>query len=129
MSRWGWPCNRRGLRFFSASVDMRKLLQAEGAQAVLSGKRSTLGGVWQAFREWQPAIERVQERMWQASQQAQAIIFSTLGMGAYQLAEKWRVPCFWALTFPMFGRTRTQPNPLLPAFALRGVQCDDSYPC
>jgi sterol 3beta-glucosyltransferase len=110
----------RGLGFFSAGVDMRRLLQAEEARATLAAERSTLRGLWQTFREWQPAIERIQECMWQASQEAQAIVFSTLGMGAYHIAERLRLPCCWALTFPMFGRTRTRPNPLLPALPLGG---------
>jgi sterol 3beta-glucosyltransferase len=110
----------RGLGFFSAGVDMRRLLQAEEAQATLASERSTLRGLWQTIREWRPAIQQVHESMWQASQETQAIVFSTLGMGAYHVAERLGVPCFWALTFPMFGRTRTQPNPLLPALPLGG---------
>lgn len=110
----------RGLGFFSAGVDMRKLLQTEDAQATLAAERSTLRGLWQILREWQPAIEQMLDSMWQASQETEAIIFSTLGMGAYHIADKLGVPCFWALTFPMFRRTRTQPNPLLPALSLGG---------
>ncbi len=110
----------RGLGFFSAGVDIRKLLQSEEARATLAAERSTLRGLWRTIREWQLAIEQMQESMWQASQETQAIIFSTLGMGAYHIAEKLGVPCFWAQTFPMFGRTRTRPNPLLPALPLGG---------
>ena len=110
----------RGLGFFPAGVAVHELFEAQEARATLAAEHGTIRGLWQTLREWQPAIERMQESLWQASQGTQAIIFSTLGTGAYHIAEKLGVPCFWALTFPMFGRTRTQPNPLLPPLPLGG---------
>jgi len=79
----------RGLDFFSLGVDMRDLRGAA--------------------RKFKPNLERMQESFWQASQGTQAIIFSTLGINAYHVAEKLEVPCLWALTIPIFGRTRTRP--------------------
>jgi sterol 3beta-glucosyltransferase len=110
----------RGLGFFPAGVDMHRLLQADESRATLAAEHSTLRGLWRTFREWQPAIQQVQERLWQASQETEAIIFSTLGMAAYHVAERLRVPCLWALTFPVFGRTSTRPNPLAPSLPLGG---------
>jgi sterol 3beta-glucosyltransferase len=87
----------RALDFFSLGVDMHDLRKAG--------------------REFKPNMERMQEGFWQASQGTQAIIFSTLGINAYHVAEKLEVPCLWALTIPIFGRTRTRPA-LLPPLPL-----------
>jgi sterol 3beta-glucosyltransferase len=79
----------RGLDYFSLGIDMRDLRK--------TGRRL------------KPVLERMQESFWQASQGTQAIIFSTLGINGYHVAEKLEVPCLWALTIPIFGRTRTRP--------------------
>ena len=87
----------RGLDFYSLGIDMRDLRKAG--------------------REFKPSMERMQASFWQASQGTEAIIFSTLGINAYHVAEKLEVPCLWALTIPIFGRTRTRPA-LLPPLPL-----------
>jgi UDP:flavonoid glycosyltransferase YjiC (YdhE family) len=87
----------RGLDFFSLGVDLDDLQNAG--------------------REFKPSMERMQESFWQASQGTQAIIFSTLGINGYHVAEKLDVPCLWALTIPIFGRTHTRPA-LLPPLPL-----------
>ncbi len=87
----------RGLDFVSLGVDMPDLRKAG--------------------REFKRNMERMQEGFWQASQGTQAIIFSTLGINGYHVAEKLEVPCLWALTIPIFGRTRTRPA-LLPPLPL-----------
>jgi sterol 3beta-glucosyltransferase len=87
----------RGLDFYSLGVDMHDLRGAG--------------------RKLKPSLERMQEDFWQASQGTEAIIFSTLGINAYHVAEKLEVPCLWALTIPIFGRTRTRPA-LLPPLPL-----------
>jgi UDP:flavonoid glycosyltransferase YjiC (YdhE family) len=87
----------RGLDFFSLGVDLDDL-QSAG-------------------RAFKANMERMQENFWQASQGTQAIIFSTLGINGYHVAEKLEIPCLWALTIPIFGRTRTRPA-LLPPLPL-----------
>jgi sterol 3beta-glucosyltransferase len=111
----------RGLDFFSAGVNSRELLEAdEEACATITTiiEGGTIRQQWQAYRKFQPIMEQMQESFWQASQGTQAIIFSTVGMNAYHVAEKLEVPCVWALTTPTLGRTRTQSNPLLPSLPL-----------
>jgi sterol 3beta-glucosyltransferase len=111
----------RGLDFFSLGVDMRELLEAdEETRAIITTmlEGGTIRQQWQAHRGFKPFMERMQESFWQASQGTQAIIFSTVGMNAYHVAEKLKVPCVWALTIPVFGRTRTQPNLLLSSLTL-----------
>jgi sterol 3beta-glucosyltransferase len=87
----------RGLDFSPLGVDMRDLREAG--------------------RRLKPLMERMQEDFWQASQGTQAIIFSTLGINGYHVAEKLEIPCLWALNIPIFGRTRTRPA-LLPPLPL-----------
>lgn len=113
----------RGLDFVSAGVGTHELLETgEQARATITTilEGGTIRQQWQAYREFKPIMERMQESFWEASQGTQAIIFSTIGMNAYHVAEKLQVPCVWTLTTPTFGRTRTQPNPLFPSLPLGG---------
>jgi len=110
----------RGLDFFSLGVNARELLGTEAAWDVLESGRNVIRGMWQIVRMMRPTLEQLMERVWQASQKAEAIIFSTLGVGAYHIAEKQRVPCFWALPFPFFNRTRSFPSLAFPFLPLGG---------
>jgi sterol 3beta-glucosyltransferase len=119
-SRFGAFIESRGLDFFSLGVDIHDLLEGDEETratitAILEG--GTIRQRWQALRGLEPFMERMQESFWQASQGTEAIIFSTLGINAYHVAEKLEVPCLWALTIPIFGRTRTRPA-LLPPLPL-----------
>jgi sterol 3beta-glucosyltransferase len=115
----------RGLDFFSAGLGTSERLEIDQeARATFTTTFTTIieGGTirqqWQAYHEFRPIMEQMQESFWQASQGTQVVIFSTIGMNAYHVAEKLKVPCVWALTTPTLGRTRTQPNPLLPPLPL-----------
>lgn len=98
-SRFKGLVENRGLDFHSLGID--------------------LGDLRESGRKLKPMMERMQEGFWQASQGTEAIIFSTLGLNAYHVAEKLKIPCLWALTIPIFGRTRSQPA-LLPPLPLGG---------
>lgn len=110
----------RGLDFFP--INTFGLLEAGGeAHATIAAtidRAGQLRQLWTNFRALLPTLQEMQESVWQASQGTEAIIFSSIGTSAYHVAEKLGVPCVWALTVPMFGRTRTHPNPLLPALPL-----------
>ena len=108
------------LDFFSLGVNARELLGTEAAWNVLESGRNVIQGMWQIVRMMRPTLEQLVERVWQASQEAEALIFSTLGVGAYHIAEKQRVPCFWALPFPFFNRTRSFPSLAFPFLPLGG---------
>jgi sterol 3beta-glucosyltransferase len=109
-----------GVNFFSLGVNARELLGTEAAWDVLESGRNVIQGMWQIVRMMRPTLEQLVGRVWQASQTAEAIIFSTLGIGAYHIAEKQRLPCFWALPFPFFNRTRSFPNLAFPFLPLGG---------
>mgnify|MGYP006296878839 CR=1 FL=1 len=110
----------QGLDFFSLGVNARELLGTEAAWDVLETGRNAIRGMWQIVRMMRPTLEHLMERVWQASQKGEAIIFSALGLGAYHIAEKQRAPCFWALPFPFFNRTRSFPNLVFPFLPLGG---------
>ncbi len=109
-----------GLDFFP--INTFGLLQAGGeAHATIAKTIDRAGQLRQLltnFRALLPALQQTQESIWQASQGTQALIFSNIGTSTYHVAEKLGLPCAWALTVPMFGRTRAHPNPLLPALPL-----------
>jgi sterol 3beta-glucosyltransferase len=109
-----------GLDFFP--INTYGLLNAGGEVHTTISKTIDRAGqlrqFWTNFRALLPAFVQTQESVWQASQGSQAIIFSSIGTSAYHVAEELEVPCIWALTVPMFGRTRAYANPLLPAIPL-----------
>jgi len=109
-----------GLDFLSLGVNARELLGTEAAWDVLESGRNVIQGMWRIVRMMRPTLEQLMEKVWQASQEAEALIFSTLGVGAYHIAEKQRVPCFWALPFPFFNRTRSFPSLAFPFLPLGG---------
>jgi len=111
---------RQGLDFFSLGVNARELLGTEAAWDVLESGHNVIGGMWQVIRMMLPTLEQLMESAWQTCRGAQAIIFSTLGVGAYHIAEKQRVPCFWALPFPFFNRARGFPSLAFPSLPLGG---------
>lgn len=111
----------RGLDFSPLGVNARELLGTEAARGVLESGRNVIQGMWQVVRMMQPTLERLMESAWQACQETDAIIFSTLGFGAYHISEKQRAPCFWALPFPFFSRTRSFPSLAFPFLPLGGI--------
>ena len=74
--------------------------------------------VWQILRTLRPTFERLMENTWAACQGAETIVFSTMGLGAYHIAEKLGVPCYWAIPFPALTRTHAFPNVIFPSLRL-----------
>jgi sterol 3beta-glucosyltransferase len=104
----------RGLAFTPVGTNAHELLQSEAAHAALESGRNVLVAMWQIVDMFRSALDVMMERLWRASQGTEAIIFSSLGIGAYHIAEKLGVPCFWALTLPIMTRTRAWPSLLVP---------------
>jgi sterol 3beta-glucosyltransferase len=109
-----------GLEFFPLGVDMHELQQTVTGQRLLKTGGNVVAGLREMARLFLPFLEGMMECTWQACQGAEALLFSTLGMGAYHVAEKLRVPCAWALIVPAFTRTRAFPNLIAPALPLGG---------
>jgi UDP:flavonoid glycosyltransferase YjiC (YdhE family) len=62
------------------------------------------------------------ERTWSACQDAETIVYSTMGIGGYHAAEKLGVPCFLATPLPGLAPTSAFANPsgIFPALPLGG---------
>jgi sterol 3beta-glucosyltransferase len=104
-----------GLGFFQLGFRVRETIsESEGARAMLEGRLGLIRGLRQISRTLQSAMQQMLASTWEACKDAEAVVFSTLGMSAYHVAERQRIPAFWALTMPAFSRTRSLPSPLFP---------------
>jgi UDP:flavonoid glycosyltransferase YjiC (YdhE family) len=109
-----------GVEHCPLGMDARTLLGSGPLAAGLESGRNTLLWVTQILRTMRPTLERLMENTWQACQGAEALVFSTMGLGAYHVAERLGVPCYWALPFPGMARTRGFPSAVFPALRLGG---------
>ncbi len=109
-----------GLRFHPFGFRVRESVsESESARGILEGRRDFLRGIWELLRHSKVLIDLHLASTWAACKDADAVIFSTLGMAAYHVAEKQGMPCLWALTMPAFQRTRAVPSPIVPLFSRR----------
>jgi sterol 3beta-glucosyltransferase len=103
-----------GLEFRPLGLNMRELMNNEAVRVALETGRNILGAMWQVMGSLEATLSTMMERTWQACQGTDRIVFSTVGLNAYHIAEKLGVPCYWALTMPVMNRTRAWASPLLP---------------
>ncbi len=110
--------NEYGLNFSPLGVDTQKMLGTGG----IDPDRNMLSWLWQVVRSMKPLTERIAEKTWLACQDAEYIVYSMMGVGAYHAAEKLGVPCSMASPIPGFAPTRAYPNPngVFPALPLGG---------
>ncbi len=110
-----------GLDFFPIGFRVRETIsESEAARALLESRRGLIRGMQELMQTLQPAVVQMCDSTLKACEQADAVIFSTLGMSAYHAAEKLGIPCLWALTMPAFSRTSAFPSPLFPALPVTG---------
>jgi sterol 3beta-glucosyltransferase len=106
------------LNFSPLGVDTQKMLGTGG----LEPDRNILLWLWKVLRSIKPLAERIAENTWLACQEAELVIYSMMGIGAYHVAEKLGVPCLMAFAIPGFAPTRLYPNPngVFPSLPLGG---------
>lgn len=106
------------LSFSPLGIDTQKILGPGG----IDPDQNILVWLWSVLRSVKPLAERMTESTWTACQDADLIIYSTMGVGAYHVAEKLGVPCFMASPIPGFVPTRAYPNPggVVPELPLGG---------
>ena len=106
------------LNFFPLGVDTQKMLGAGG----ISPDQNLLLWFSEVLRSMKPLAAQVAEKTWLACQDAEIIIYSLVGIGAYHIAEKLGVPCSMASPIPGVAPTRAYPNPngLFPSLHLGG---------
>jgi sterol 3beta-glucosyltransferase len=112
----------RCLDFFPLGVNTHDLLGTDDLRAGMESGRNFLVWFWQALRTIRPVVERLMERTWLSCQDAETIVFSTIGIGAYHVAEKLGIHCFMATPVPGLAPTRAFPNPggVFPPLRLGG---------
>jgi sterol 3beta-glucosyltransferase len=104
-----------GLAFFPLGFRVRETIsESEGARAMLEGKFGLIRGLRQMSRTLQSAMQQMLASTWEACKDAEAVVFSTLGISAYHVAERQGIPAIWALTMPAFSRSSHLPSPLFP---------------
>ena len=106
------------LNFSPLGVDAQKMLGTGG----IDPDRNILVWFWNVLRSMKPLVERIAENTWLACQDAEFIIYSMMGIGAYHVAEKLGIPCIYASPIPGFAPTRAYPNPggVFPSLPLGG---------
>jgi sterol 3beta-glucosyltransferase len=106
------------LNFSPLGVDTQKILGTGG----IDPDRNMLLWLWDVLRSMKPLTERIAENTWLACQDAEYIIYSMMGFGAYHAAEKLGVPCIMAFPIPGFAPTRAYPDPggVFPPLPLGG---------
>lgn len=103
-----------GLKFFPFGSNLHQFGETEAVRDILEGRVGPIRGLRNAIGKAKLILDKVQQSSWLAGRDAECIIFSTMGLTAYHVAEKTGVPCIWALTMPVFSRTRALPNPMIP---------------
>jgi len=110
------------LDFFPLGLDAQALMGAGELKAGVESGRNFLLWFWQVLRVIRPTLDQIMERTWLACQDAEMIIFSTIGIGAYHVAEKLGIPCCTATPVPGLAPTRSYPSPggVFPSLPLGG---------
>jgi len=98
------------LDFFPLGINTEHLIgTADLANGMESG-RNFLPWFIQVLRAMRPMLALLMERTWLSCKDAETIIYSYIGIGAYHVAEKGGVPCFMATSVPGLAPTRAYPN-------------------
>lgn len=110
------------LDFFPLGIDTHRLIGAMGKVDGLESGRNFLPMFLGVLRAIKPMLALLMERTWISCQDAETIVFSYIGIGAYHVAEKTGVPCYMAATVPGLAPTRAYPNPdgIFPPLPLGG---------
>jgi sterol 3beta-glucosyltransferase len=106
----------RGVRFAPIRADFLAFFQSADGQALLDKKYFSL------VRPLPPAVVAMRQRMledsWEAVRSADAIVYHPRVLGAYDAAEKLRIPAILAVYLPQVTPTREFPLPFVPRLRL-----------
>lgn len=72
------------------------------------------------FRELRGAVEALYNEAWEACQDSDFIVSNLAFLGAYDIAEKLGIPCFFCMLFPVHA-TSAYPSALAPNFIQLGA--------
>jgi len=110
------------LDFYPLGINTHNLIGAKDLTTCLESGRNFLLGSFQALRAIRPMLALLMERTWLSCKDAETIVFSYIGIGAYHVAEKVGVPCYMAASVPGLAPTRAYSNPdgVFPPLPLGG---------
>ncbi len=94
------------------AVDPQAFL-AQAAVQDVAKRRNPLQQMRALLREARPLIVDFLDEVWEACQDSDAIIATTIFFGAQDSAEKLGIPCIYTFLHPLFP-TRTSSSPLVP---------------
>jgi sterol 3beta-glucosyltransferase len=113
----GWA-----LDFSPVEGNPRDVMESEAGLAFLAADRNPIALARRLARMAKPTLETSLADCWKACQDAQAIVFSFLGIAGYHIAEKLGVPACGAYLYPVI-----QARPLPPALSLTRSGLRKSY--
>lgn len=102
-----------GLDFFPVGGNPKEILQAEAGQSLMESGQLITSFV-RFVGMCLPQAETLLADCWRACQQSEAIVYSTMAMAGYHIAEKLGVPCYAASVNPPMSPTRAYPSVYLP---------------
>ncbi|GAB4115301.1 MAG: glycosyltransferase [Roseiflexaceae bacterium] len=105
-----------GVPFAPLRGEFLALLQTAEGRAALVGK----GNIWKLIQEVQPLYRNMLDDAWEASADADLVIYHPKAMSGYSIAEKRQIPGILALPLPLFSPTHAFPSPILPVADLGG---------
>jgi sterol 3beta-glucosyltransferase len=110
------------LDFFPLGINSQELLGSQKLKAGIETGRNFFLWFLHVLQLIKPMVDRLMERTWLSCQDAEMIVYSTIGIGGYHIAEKLGIPCFIATPIPGLAPTRAYPNPggVFPALPLGG---------
>jgi sterol 3beta-glucosyltransferase len=111
------------LDFYPLGINTHNLIGARELTTGLESGRNFLLWSLQALRAIKPLLALLMERTWLSCKDAETIIYSYIGIGAYHVAEKVGVPCYMAASVPGLAPTRAYSNPvgIFPTLPLGGA--------
>lgn len=92
---------QQGLKFAPLAGNPRSILESEAGQAWLETRRNPIRFVSQMKPVLSPLVEQGFSDMWNACQEAEAILFAPLAFPAQSIAQKLGVPAFAAYLQPI----------------------------
>ncbi len=108
-ARFGSMITERGLQHAALSADFMTMMEGAEGKAAVSGKN-----ILALLKQIKPIFKQFLHESWQATQNADAIIYHPKAISGTHIAEKLRVPSFLAHPVPLFAATSAFPNPALP---------------
>jgi len=100
-----------GLEYGRLEGNFRDLMEADTVQQVMTGRNPV-----QVYREMtnlsRQILDKFSSDLWQVGQGADGLIYSTVALTGYSIAEKLQIPSFWAPLQPM-SRTHSFPSVMM----------------